>query len=137
MSSGYECDTGPRPAPLLELSLWHNYVWARSRASRASGRALFFGSVRDYSLHLVICPDREAAGSVRSDCARRDRSVRQLTQRMSTSSAPVAFSAPFPILLARNRPPVREAGLLEHQLTGFQMMTFFIASSPGAGATLP
>ena len=49
----------------------------------------------------------------------------------------VDIAAPFLALWLKKPASPGEAGLSERQLTGFQMMTFFVASSPGAGATLP
>ena len=69
----------------------------------------------------------------------RKSSLRQSTRSSSNSKGGPGRPSDFNKVefIGSLRPPVREAGLLEHQLTGFQMMTFFIASSPGAGATLP
>jgi hypothetical protein len=44
---------------------------------------------------------------------------------------------PFERLRWGSRPPRRETGGSRVQVAGFQMMTFFAGSSPGAGATLP
>ena len=71
---------------------------------------------------------------------RSGRAAARLDNRNVSRSAQTIVDIATPFLARRLRnpaSPLGRPGLSERQLTGFQMMTFFIVLSPGAGATLP